>query len=140
LAVLAIGWIGRSYVITRRHVTEYARIGVPGFGDAHWRASETLQRLRASPPQGVVYSNAPEIAYVALAREVRRSPRAHLFYARESRVTDLDEFRRALSREGPATLVWFAEAGEDRFVAPPELAAEEIERTADGALYRVGAP
>lgn len=143
LGALALVWMGRSYIETRRHVDDYARGGVPGFGDILWSTSPTLARLRSEPPTGPVYSNAPEIAYVALGREVRRSPRAHLFYAKGVAVPDLEEFRRALAREGAATLVWFSDAGEDRFVTPPELARvadlREVAHATDGALYSVAA-
>jgi len=143
LGALALVWMGRSYIETRRHVDDYARGGVPGFNDVLWSSSPTLARLRSEPPNGVVYSNAPEIAYVALGRDVRRSPRAHLFYAKDAAVPDLEEFHRALAREGPATLAWLDDAGEDRFVTPPELArsvaVEQVARFDDGSLYFVSA-
>lgn len=138
VAALALVWLVQSASVTLRHVSLYAARGVPGFSDAHWRASETLRLLRTQPPNGRIYSNAPEIAYVALGREVRRSPRAHLFYAKGVAVPDLEEFRRELT-SGPATLVWFDSAGEDRFVTPANLGVtlQQTARTTDGALYAV---
>jgi len=138
LAILALLWFTRGLARDTEFVALYRRDGVPGFSDRHWRASETLARLRAAPPRDPVYSNAPEIAWLALERPVRMTPRAHLFYDPASRVNDLDAFVAGLDRASPATLIWFRAAERPALVRRATLAQRvslrSVATLSDGAI------
>jgi len=122
LLSLVVLWLGRELVHAREVVTLYRQEGVPGFSDRQWTASPTLARLRSHPPRPPFYSNAPEIAWLALERPVRLSPRAHLFYDERSRVDDLDRFVADLGRDSSATLIWFREVDRRSLVPRDSLA------------------
>jgi hypothetical protein len=139
--LLAALWLGRATVRDVRTVALYRESGVPGFGDRKWRASPTLAKLRSDPPAAPLYSNAPEIAWLALERPVRLSPRAHLFYSPSARVDDLDPFVAEIRRDARATLIWFPEANRGALVARDSLARRvtlrPIAELADGTIDEV---
>lgn len=124
VVVLAI-WIGRSAVRERDQVELYRKEGVPGFNDATWRASPTLAHLRSTPPDAPVYSNAPEIAWLAIEKPVRLSPRAHLFYSESARVDDLQDFVLEVRGSSRATLVWFRDV-DRRSLVPRDTLARHV--------------
>jgi hypothetical protein len=122
LVLVAAAWLGRSAVREREQVALYQKQGVPGFGDQAWRASPTLARLRSAPPSPPVYSNAPEIAWLALESPVRLSPRAHLYYSEAARVNDLPVFVAEVRRSSRASLVWFREVNRPSLIGRDTLA------------------
>jgi hypothetical protein len=138
LMILALVWFARALMRDTESVALYRRDGVPGFADRHWSASPTLALLRAAPPGDPLYSNAPEIAWLALERPVRLTPRAHLFYDTGARVNDLDVFVATLRHDSPATLIWFREVERPSLVARETLASRvslrSVAALADGAI------
>jgi hypothetical protein len=141
IALLVALWLGRSVERDLRTIALYRQSGVPGFEDAHWRASPTLGRLRAEPPSPPLYSNAPEIAWLALETPVRLSPRAHLFYDETVRVNDLDAFVADVRQAQHATLIWFHEV-ERRSLVPRDslarrVALRPVAELPDGAIDEV---
>jgi len=115
--------------------------GVGGYEAARWQESRLLILLRRQGPSGVLVSNDPYAIRYWTGREARLSPRRHPYRSPASRVDDLGDMRRSLTRGDELYLVWFDGVPRDFLLGLDELVSalrlEPLLQTADGAVYRI---
>lgn len=121
-------WLGYQASRIVRDVGLDVRHGVGPYRRVFQR-SATLARIRTSPSDGPLYSNAPEVIYLFTGQHARFGPARHQALA-------------GFASSEPCYLVWLERVPVNIVLSPDELArvfaVTPIARLTDGAVYRVG--
>jgi hypothetical protein len=141
LALVAVFWLARTGVVTLRRAEGVRRDGIAGLTDPHWRHSALRAALAAGAARGTVFTNAPELCYLATGSYARMVPHRVPVGPRAARGDRYDEMRRALAGRRPVYLVWAWGWRSDQLVALADLRARfSLRWTAwhpEGVVFRV---
>ena len=110
LAALTGLWLVFTGLRTADRMRGYLGDGAWGLNNAGWERSALLAAVRANPPRGLVYSNAPDALYALAHVEARLSPRRYAYDAPTVEIDDLQRFAAEIDTADVSSLVWFAGA------------------------------
>ncbi len=114
--------------------------GIGGFEVPRWRESQAVHYLQHNRLEGPVYSNYPDLIYVATGIHAQFVPRRTYF---DSGIPtgDLDRFKLEMAREHAGYIVWFDPNAHSHLYTPEELEAfftmEPIATLDHGMIYRI---
>jgi hypothetical protein len=119
----------------------YVNEGAGGYAAAYWMNNETVQFLKhESLPDGVVYSNRPDVLYHFLGI-MARVPPSKVFYQSDTQADDLADPKGEWPETNPAYLVWIEGGADDYLYTVDELRAiasiSIMARFDDGAIYEI---
>ena len=134
LPIALLLWLVRPLHASYGVVTQYLEDGGSGFGDRHWRESETIAYLRAHPADCHRYSNEPDAITILTGIAAELSPLKSEHGS--TRVTPMPVVWPA---ERKACLVWFKQESWDALWAIDDLRGKAqldlVAELGDGRVY-----